>query len=120
VEVEEFEALLGEGFVEVDEEGAGALVEGAKIVLEVLEEGGVVVAGLDGVPVLALPVGVGTDAHVLHKAMATLEGAAVDGDGEVERAVGGVDGAAVADGLLVVVLVLLNENRFVSEEGDEP
>ena len=119
-EVEQFAALMDEGFVEVDEEVPVAFVEGTEVVLQILEEGGVEVAGLEGIPVLALPVGVTADAHVLHLAMAATEGAAVDGDGEGERAVGRVDDAAVAEALLLVVLVLLNENWFALEQEGEP
>ena len=120
MKVEQFAALMDEGFVEVDEEGPVALVEGAEVVLQILEEGGVEVAGLEGVPVLALPVAVGADAHVLHQALPCMEGAPVHGDGEVERAIGRVDDAAVAEALLLIVLVLLNQHGFSLDEGEEP
>jgi hypothetical protein len=69
---------------------------------------------------LALPIGVGTDSYILHQAMAATEGAAVDGDREMERTVRRVDCTAIAEGLFGVVLVLFNENWISSEYGGEP
>lgn len=112
--------MLYERFVEVDEVGPPLLVERAEVVLQIFEEWGVVVAGLQGIPMLALPLAVVADAHVFHGAFPVAEGAAVYGYGEVERSVGRVDGAAVAYGLLLVVFVLLNPSWFVSQEVDEP
>ena len=48
---------------------------------------------------LALPIGVGTDSYILHQAMAATEGAAVDGDREMERTVRRIDCTAIAEGL---------------------
>ncbi len=113
-QVEELAALLYERLVEVDEVGPPLLVERAEVVLQIFEEWGVVVAGFQGIPMLALPLAVVADAHVFHGAFPVAEGAAVYGYGEVERSVGRVDGAAVAYGLLLVVFVLLNPSWFVS------
>lgn len=120
VDVEQFAAFVDEGFVEVYEEGPRSLVEGTEIVLEVFEEGRVEVGGLQGVPMLVLPIAVGADAHILHQAFAAHKGALVHGDGKGKRTVGRIDGATVAKGLLVVVLVLFNEDRLALLEGNEP
>ena len=121
VDVDEAAAEVDEGFVHVHEVGPLTLEEGAEVVLKVFEEGGVEVGGLDGVPVLVLPVGAVADADVAHEAFgAGGEVGFVDGHGQMERAVRRVDGAAVADGLLVVVLVLLKKNRFAQIELSEP
>lgn len=119
-DVEQVAAGGDECFVEVDEIAPLTLVYGAEVVLEILEEGRVEVGRLKGIPVLSLPVGVGADDDVLHGAFTHDEGGLVYGYGQMERTVGRVDGAAVAECLLDVVLVLLNQNRFTAHEGSEP
>lgn len=69
---------------------------------------------------LPLPVRVGANAHVFHWAFSSGESAAVNGNGQMQRAVGRVDGTSVAEGLFLEVLVLFNQNWFVSQEVDEP
>ena len=120
LQVEELAALMDECFVEVDEECPWLLEDGAEVVLQVFEEGGVEVACLQCIPVQPLPVGMAADANVSHRAFPFCEGAAVNGNGQVQRSVGRVDGASVADGLLLVVFVLFNQNWFVSQKVDEP
>ena len=112
LEVQQFAALGNEDFVKVHEERPVAFVEGAEIVLKIFEEGGVEVGSLQGVPMLVLPVAVGADAYILHLALSGDEVGFVDGDGKIQQAIGRIDGASVANGLLVVVFVLLNENGF--------
>ena len=93
VDVDEAAAEVDEGFVHVHEVGPLTLEEGAEVVLKVFEEGGVEVGGLDGVPVLVLPVGAVADADVAHEAFgAGGEVGFVDGHGQMERAVRRVDG----------------------------
>ena len=119
-DVEQLAAGGYECFVEIDEIAPLTLVDGAEVVLEILEEGRVEVCRLKGIPVLSLPVGVGADDDVLHGTFTHDEGGLVYGYGQMERTVGRVDGAAVAECLLDVVLVLLNQNRFTAHEGSEP
>lgn len=121
VDVDELAAEVDEGFVHVHEVGPPALEERTEVVLKVFEEGGVEVGGLDGVPVLMLPVGAVADTHVAHQAFGSCgEVGFVNGYGELEWSVGRVDGATVADGLLVEVLVLLKKNWFAQVKLSEP
>ena len=105
-----------EGFVEVHQELVLPLVEGAEIVLVILEERRVVVGGLQGVPMQVAPVAVVGDADVAREAFQRvgLHG----GDGEDQRAVRRGDGAAVAVGLLGVMVVLLHEDAVVRQQFD--
>ena len=119
-DVEQVAAGGDEGFIEVDEVVPLTLVYGAEVILEILKEGRVEVGGLKGIPMLALPVAVGADDDVLHRTFAHDEVGLVYGYGQMEGTVGRVDGAAVAQCLLDVVLVLLNQNRFTAHEGSEP
>ena len=114
-------AFLDEGFVQVHQERPLFLIDGEEVVLQILEEGGVVVTGCQGVPMLMLPVLVVADAHVLHQAFPTRqEVALIHRHRERERPVGGVDGAAVAEGLFVEMLILLNAAWFARTELGEP
>lgn len=120
LQVEKLVALMDECFVEVDEECPWLLEDGTEIILQVFKEGGVEIACFQCIPMLSLPVGVAADAYVSHRAFPFFEGAAVNGNGQVQRSIGRVDGASVADGLLLIVLVLFNQNWFVSQKVDEP
>ena len=112
LEIQQFAALGNEGFVKVHEERPAAFVKGTEIVLKILEEGGVEVGCLQGVPMLVLPVAVCADAYILHLAFSGDEIGFVDGNGKIQQSIGRIDGASVANGLLVVVFVLLNEDGF--------
>ena len=120
MEVKQFETLVDEGFVEIHQECPLLFINGAEIILQIFEEGGFEVGGFDSVPMLPLPIAVSADAYIFHQAFAADKVAFVDGDREVELPIGRVDSAAVAEGLLEVVLMLFNENWFARLETYEP
>ena len=97
---------LGQLPVEIVEELNLLLVKGAEVILVVLEEGGMAVGRLEGVPVLVAPVAVVADADVAHQALAF--GALLGGDGECQRAIGVGNEAPVAVGLLGVAVASLD------------
>ena len=118
--VKRLATFLYQSFIEVGEKSPRTLIERAEVVLEILKERGVEVRGFKRIPVLPLPICVGADADVLHDAFPRHESAAVDRDGEVQRAIGRIDGTTVAEGLFLIVLMLLNENRFARQQMSEP
>ncbi len=121
VDVKDAEATLYEGFVEIDEVFPLTFVDRTEVVLEVFEEWGVVITGLEGKPVLVLPVELMAQLDVAHETFAPIgEVALVDRDGQGETTVRGVDIASVAECLLLEVLVDLNSNWFAALESSEP
>lgn len=102
--------------IEIVEELELLLVEGTEVVLVILEEGGVAVGRLEGIPVLMAPVAVVADADVAHQALAL--SALLGGDGERQRAVGIGYEAPVAIGLLGVVVAPfdIDSARTASQE----
>ena len=114
LDVDEGAHQAAQRFVEVHEELVPLLVEGAEVVPVVLEERGVVVGRLQGVPVQVAPVAVVGDADVAHQALRRV--GLHDGHGERQRPVGRGDGAAVAVGLLHVVVILLHHGAAAGHE----
>ncbi len=109
-DVEKLYHLLSCLHVEIEEELVFLLVEGADVVLVILEERALAVGGKERIPVDVAPVGVVGDADVLHRQ----GGVVVGGDGERERAVGGGDEHAVTIGLLDKALVALYQAFIVA------
>ena len=118
--VKHLATFLYQGFIEVDEESPLLLIEGTEIVLQILKEGRIEVTRLQSVPMLPLPVVVCADAHIFHQALSLHEIAAVNRDGKVQRAIWGINRAAIANSLLMVVLILFNENWLARHKADEP
>ena len=109
-DVEELYHLLCSLHVEIEEELVFLLVEGADVVLVILEEGALAVGGEERIPVNMAPVGVVGDADVFHRQRCVV----VRGDGEGEGAVGGWDEHAVAISLLDKALVALYQALVVA------
>ena len=109
-DVEELYHLLCSLHVEIEEELVFLLVEGADVVLIILEEGALAIGGEKRIPVDVTPVGVVGDADVLHRQGDVVIG----GDGERERTVGGRDDHTVAIGLLDKALVALYQAFIVA------
>ncbi len=102
--VKHLATFLYQGFIEVDEKSPLLLIEGTEIVLQIFKEGRIEVTRLQSVPMLPLPVVVCADAR----------------DGKVQRAIRGINRAAIANSLLMVVLILFNENWLARHKADEP
>ena len=109
-DVEELYHLRGCLHVEIEEELVFLLVEGADVVLIILEERALAIGGEKRIPVDVAPVGVVGDADVLHRQGDVVIG----GDGERERTVGGRDEHTVAIGLLDKALVALYQAFIVA------
>ena len=109
-DVEKFYHLRGCLHVEIEEKLVFLLVEGADVVLVILEEWALAVGGKERIPVDVAPVGVVGDADVLHRQGDVVIG----GDGERKRAVGGRDEHAVTIGLLDKALVALYQAFIVA------
>ena len=121
LDVYKFTTFQSEGFVQVHKECPLPLVYGQEVVLQVFEEGGVVVGGAYGVPVLVLPRFPIAYPYVFHQAFGSCaEVGLVYWHGQAKYSVWGINGAAVADCLLVEVLVLLYNYRFARTELGEP
>lgn len=118
--VKHLATFLYQGFIEVDEESPLLLIEGAEIILQIFKEGRIEVTCLQSVPMLPLPGVVCADAHIFHQAFSLHEIAAVYRNGKVQRAIRGINRAAIANSLLMVVLVLFNENWLARHKADEP
>ena len=118
--VKHLATFLYQGFIEVDEESPLLLIEGTEIVLQILKEGRIEVTRLQSVPMLPLPVVVCADAHIFHQAFSLHEIAAVYRNGKVQRAIRGINRAAIANSLLMVVLVLLYHYGLSLDKGREP
>ena len=88
MEVKQFETLMNESFVEVHQECPLLLINGTEIILQIFKERRLKIGGLDGVPMLPLPIAVGADAYIFHQAFTTDKVAFVDGDREVELPIG--------------------------------
>ena len=106
MDVDETAHQLEELKVEVEEELEPALIERTEVIGIVEEEGGAGVGRHEGVPMKMTPVAVFADAHVAHEGF--LLCAFLGRDGERLDARGAHDAAAVAVGLLQVMVVLLN------------
>ena len=109
-DVEELYHLRGCLHVEIEEELVFLLVEGADVILIILEERALAIGGKERIPVDVAPVGVVGDADVLHRQRDVVIG----GDGEREGAVGGRDEHAVTIGLLDKALVALYQAFIVA------
>jgi hypothetical protein len=109
-DVEELYHLRSCLHVEIEEELVFLLVEGADVVLIILEERALAIGGKERIPVDVAPVGVVGDADVLHRQGDVVIG----GDGERKRAVGGRDEHAVTIGLLDKALVALYQAFIVA------
>ena len=109
-DVEEFYHLRGCLHVEIEEELVFLLVEGADVVLVILEERALSIGGKERIPVDVAPVGVVGDADVLHRQRCVV----VRWDGEREGAVGGRDDHTVTIGLLDKALVALYQAFIVA------
>ena len=118
--VKHLATFLYQGFIEVDEESPLLLIEGAEVILQILKEGRIEVTRLQSVPMLPLPVVVCADAHIFHQAFSLHEIAAVYRNGKVQRAIRGINRAAIANSLLMVVLVLLYHYGLSLDKGREP
>ena len=118
--VKHLATFLYQGFIEVDEKSPLLLIEGAEVILQILKEGRIEVTRLQSVPMLPLPVVVCADAHIFHQAFPLHEIAAVNRDGKVQRAIRGINRAAIANSLLMVVLVLLYHYGLSLDKGREP
>lgn len=102
-----------QGFVEVGQELVLLFVEGAEVVLVVFEERGMVVGRFQSIPVQVAPVAVVGDADVLHGALQRVR--LDDGHRERQRAVRRGNGAAVAVGLLQVVVAVFHIDAVVGQ-----
>ena len=118
--VKHLATFLYQGFIEVDEKSPLLLIEGAEVILQILKEGRIEVTRLQSVPMLPLPVVVCADAHIFHQAFSLHEIAAVYRNGKVQRAIRRINRAAIANSLLMVVLVLLYHYGLSLDKGREP
>lgn len=110
-DVEQLAKHVADGFVEVEQVFPPAFKEGAQVVLVVFKERAVAVGRHDGVPVQMPPVTVVADADVADCcALTGRRRAALYGNDECQRAVGGGDDTAVAVRLFLERLALLNNH----------
>ena len=106
-----------ERFVEIKEERKTLLIEQGKVVCIIFEEGTLPIGGLQGIPVMMPPVAVVTDAQVTHRSVVTR---VLHRNNQVGRAVGHRYPATVAEGLLLIVLVLIHYGVVMMNQFDEP
>ena len=122
VEIEQVEYQLLKRCVEIDQEGAGLAVNLLEVVSVEFEIGAVLIGRNERMPMEGAPAAVVGDADVAHRCFgrATFAfGASLDGDGEGERAVARCDDAAVAVGLLdVVVAMFLDDGGTAVQFGE--
>ena len=121
MDVEQFTTFGNKGFIEIHEEIPFLFEERTEIILEILEEGRVEVGGFQCIPMLMLPIGMRADTNVLHQTFSpSSKVALVNRYGQMKRTIRRINGASIADGLLLKVLVLFNENWFARQEMSEP
>lgn len=121
IKFEEFEAFGYESLVQIEQIFPFLLVDRAEIVLKVFKERRVAITCLECEPVLMAPVELVAQAYILHKALPLVgEVALVDRYGKSQFAVGRIDVTAIAQSLLLVILVDLNSNWFATFESSEP
>lgn len=102
---------LANGFVEINEKGITLLEERTDVVSIVFKEGTFAVGRLQGIPVNVSPLVMVADTQVLDQ---RLVGTVLYGYGQSLYTVGRGDDAAVAVGLLLVGVVLLNQTTVVA------
>lgn len=107
MEMEQFFNQMPEGSVEIDQKGVPRLVDALEVVGIILEEWTVLVSRNEGVPMEMPPFPMFRNADVARGCFRCSFAAAAfafDGDAQCEWSVGGSDDAAVAIGLLGIVI----------------
>ena len=116
-----FYTFQNEFLIQVHEPFPPFIIYRAEVILEIFKEGRVVVARLEGIPMLFLPVAMVAYQYILHQALALHKGTPIHRDGERKRPVRRIDPAPVVQSLLLIVCPLFYQNWFVRlQQSNEP